>query len=347
MSIDLNDSRALRSKDSEGLIDLAGRLGDQFRTGLSCPFTGPLPTEFTNILCIGMGGSAAGGDLASAWVRGTSPVPFIVSREYEIPNWAGAGTVALLCSYSGNTEETLNAYTMAREKGLQMVCIASGGELLARAQKDGATYCQIPGGLQPRMALGLLLGPILTLCQELELAPKFDPEALCSLLDTLGKEWGPDAAPTSLAKTIATNLYGSIPVIYGAGHAAGALASRWKGQINENAKWPCLSHSLPEMNHNEILAWERGEAAAKWSGIMLTTLATHPRDLLRAKETIKLLESACPMQILEPIGETLLQNLLASCLLADFVSLYLAALAEVDPVTIDSINHLKAYLARS
>ena len=72
-----------------------------------------------------------------------------------------------------------------------------------------------------------------------------------ALLERLVEEWGPGASDNSLAKHIARELAGTVPVIHGSGSTE-AVARRWHTQINENVKTSAFWSELPEANHHEI-----------------------------------------------------------------------------------------------
>ena len=79
-----------------------------------------------------------------------------------------------------------------------------------------------------------------------------DIEEAISLVKKYNKNWEPET-PTrkNLAKKIANNIFGNIPVIWASG-TLGEVARRWKCQINENAKNSAFFETLPELNHNTI-----------------------------------------------------------------------------------------------
>jgi len=156
--------------DRAGLIDgLAGSVDvfDAARAGaegLDIPFAAD---GIANVFICGMGGSAVAGDLiASAYYERTR-VPLVVHRGYYLPGWADDRTLAMLLSYSGETEETLTAAMQALERESPAIAITSGGKLDTWYNgKHGVPVLPIPGGLQPRMALLHMLIPAVVLLDE-------------------------------------------------------------------------------------------------------------------------------------------------------------------------------------
>lgn len=289
-----------------------------------------------------MGGSAASGDLVSALADLSGTRPVYVVRQYEVPAWLPGNAWCWTTSYSGNTEETLAAAEALKARGITAWRLCSGGRL---ASDFDGPICRVPGGNQPRMALGLMLIPILRELIRAGCLPQHDFAASFANLQALAQKWAPEGQDP-LAKDLARHLAGSIPILYGVGRLAEALTRRWKGQINENAKVLTVNNGYPELNHNEILVWESAPLA-KYAGIRIQTSTEPSRNTLRALETERLSADKVPTKVAHVPGDNFVDQGLGSVLLADFVSLYLAALLEVDPVTIHSIDHLKAHLSKN
>src|SRR5215204_6496602 len=104
----------------------------------------------------GMGGSAIGGDLATAALADRLTKPMLVARGYELPSWAPPRSAVLCSSYSGDTEGTLARYAAAEAGGAQRLVASTGGELAEIARRDGVPVIGLPAGLQPRAAVGYM-----------------------------------------------------------------------------------------------------------------------------------------------------------------------------------------------
>jgi glucose/mannose-6-phosphate isomerase len=134
-------------------------------------------------------------------------------------------------------------------------------------------------------------------------------------------------------------------VIAGAGLTA-PIAYRWKTQINENAKQPCFSNELPELDHNEIVGWEGAQEVGRFSAVFLDDSDAHPRVKERMDITERLISSSANSSFrLETRGQTAIERVVSLVLLGDLVSIYLAALRGVDPGPVKVIDELKAALA--
>jgi len=296
----------------------------------------------------GMGGSAAGGDFARCLFDAQSAVPFIVNRDYNLPNYVGLGNYVFCASYSGNTEETLNSYAQAKRAGANIIVVTSGGKLAELAKADGYPAYIVPGGHPPRTALGYMLIPVLVASEALKLLPAQNYAQCFNLLDQCSKDWTVevpfDSNPT---KKLAQAMHGNLAVLYGLGIWQGAIANRWKGQINENAKNLAFPNSYPELNHNEVLGWVGAgkQGVSKWLMVTLMDGTERAKMKTRSAVTEKLVGIAETHHVTAK-GENLLEKMLSLAFHGDFVSIYLAALNGIDPENIDSINTLKEELGK-
>jgi glucose/mannose-6-phosphate isomerase len=299
------------------------------------------------VIVAGMGGSAVGGRLAAGAIGRRLARPLVVTDGYALPGWAGPDTLVLCSSYSGSTEETLAAYDDAGGRGAPRIAVTTGGPLAERARRDDVPVIPVPGGFQPRAAVGYSLVSALEAAALCGAAPSLrdEIEAAAALAETLAAEWGPDGAEDGEAKALARRLHGTVPVIAGAELAASA-AYRWKCQINENAGMPAFCSVLPELDHNEVVGWPAAGGFGRFSAVFLEDPGNHPRNRLRSELTAD--QAAAGAVVVERVtarGETATERLVSLVLLGDLVSLYLAVLRGEDPASIPPIDQLKAALA--
>ncbi|MEO8690994.1 MAG: bifunctional phosphoglucose/phosphomannose isomerase [Solirubrobacteraceae bacterium] len=299
------------------------------------------------LVVVGMGGSGVGGALARAALQPQLARPLELARGETLPAWTGPETLVLCSSYSGDTEETLAAYEAAGETGAPRVVSASAGELAARARRDGVPVVPLPGGFQPRAAVGYSFVVALELAALAGAAPsaRAEVERAAELARELAAEWGPDGDEDGEAKALAGRLHETVPVIAGAGLAA-AAAYRWKCQFNENAKMPAFAAELPEAGHNEIVGWADASSFAPFAAIFLEDPEAGERAALRVALIAEIVATqASTVERVVPRGDTRIQRLVSHVLLGDLVSLYAAVLRGADPLSIDPIDRLKAGLA--
>jgi glucose/mannose-6-phosphate isomerase len=343
------DRETVATVDSTGqmaeTLDLATHLRDALWRVES---SGAAPVDASGGLIVaGMGGSAVGGRLALAGLGARASRPIAIADGYELPGWAGPDTLVLCSSYSGGTEETLAAYDDAVERGAPRLVATTGGALGERARRDGVRVIPIPGGFQPRAAVGYSLVSALEAAALCGAAPSLRDEvqAASELAATLAQEWGPDADEESAAKALARRLHDTVPVIAGIELGA-AAAYRWKCQINENAGLPAFAGALPEIDHNEVVGWPAARGLGRFSAVFLQDPGAHPRDVLRAELTAEQARAGTDVvEVVAPRGDTPTERLVSHVLLGDLVSLYLAVLRGKDPIDIAPIDALKAALA--
>ncbi len=299
------------------------------------------------LLVCGMGGSAIGGDLATAVLGDRLTRPLVTVRGYELPPWATPDAVVLCASYSGNTEETLACYEAAGALGATRVAVTTGGRLADAARLDGVPVVGIPSGLQPRAAVAYMLVTTLEVAAFTGVAPRIRTEidAAAAALGGLVAEWGPDADDDNMAKAIAEQAQGACVCVYGAGSTA-APAYRWKTQINENAKLPAFAAELPEADHNEIVGWEGAASIGPFVAIFLADTDQHPRTRQRIELTERLVAAGAAATVMvETRGTAPLDRVLSLVLLGDLVSIYMGVLRGLDPSPVPVIERLKAELA--
>jgi glucose/mannose-6-phosphate isomerase len=296
------------------------------------------------LIVAGMGGSSVGGRLAVGALGPRLRRPFALAMGYDIPPWIGPETLVLCSSYSGCTEETIATYDAAKAAGAPRIVATIGGPLAERARADGVPVVPLPGGFQPRAAVGYSLVTALEAAALCGAAPSLrkEVEAAARLAAELAGDWGPDGDEDSEPKRLARALEGTIPVVVGAGLTASA-AYRWKTQINENAEMPAFASKLPEIDHNEIVGW--AGADRRLSAVFLEDPQADERVLRRIEATAEIAaDGAATVQRVSARGATRLERVVSLVLLGDLVSLYLAVLRGVDPVSVRAIELLKERL---
>lgn len=347
--MNVSDAAERRRRDPSGMLALIVRLPEMCLDAWALPVQ-PAPSAFRpdHLIALGMGGSGIGGDLLRAALFDETPVPVTAVKEYRAPAFAGVNSLAFVCSYSGNTEETLAAYEEAAGRGARCVAITSGGELLRRAQRRKDAVVIVPPGLPPRAALAYLFIPMLAVLHRLGIVRSFEDELheAAEVLRAMVKRLGPEA-PSSPARQLAEALRGRIPVIYSSSPFLEPVAERWKDQCNENAKTFAVWNTFPELNHNETVGWGLDEVLARVIHVIILRDRKEPARLAQRVAITKELAfgRAAGVDEISSEGEGKLARLLSAILYGDFVSWYLALLRGVDPTPVAVIDDLKRRLA--
>lgn len=298
-----------------------------------------------NVVVVGMGGSAIGGELLKDWARDRVPVPIEVSRAYSLPAYADERSLVLVVSYSGETEETLSSFLDTVRRGCMVFCVSSGGSLLDFAERLGVPFLRVPSGFAPRAALPYLYVPLLKAMEKVGLFSSFSDE-VPEAVDVLRRVCG-ECAPEmpvggNVAKDLAVGVNGSVPVVYGFDVFRG-VAQRFKTQFNENAKVPSKWEYFSELDHNEVVGWERaGDLAGCFSAVFIRDKNEFEAIRSRIEITKGLMPADSKLFEVWCRGDGVLARMLSAVCVGDFTSVYLALLRGVDPTPVNTISLLKA-----
>jgi len=309
-------------------------LPNQIKTAVRLAKKLNLPKEYRkakNVIVLGMGGSAIGGDLAKAICP--VKIPFEVIRDFTLPSYAGKNSLVFAISYSGNTQEVISAYKEAKEKKAKTVVITQGGRLEQLAKKDKTPLIKFSYKSQPRTAIGFLFAPITIIMKRLGLvqSPIADLENIKIVKNV------------EYSKKIAKKLKNKIPIIC-AGDFLLPLAKRLKNQFNENSKIPAASEEIPEIFHNVVEGISFPKNISK--SIIFVFIG---KEVLSSKEQkkLKLFEKylqkkRIPYLNLKIEGKNKINQLLNGLILADLVSYFLAKMYKADFSETKVIEDLKS-----
>ena len=351
----LDDIKKIKSIDKSRMLRQLNEFPRQCREALDIGsrFSAKINLkEINKIVFAGMGGSAIGADLVKSYLARESRLPIVVVRDYFLPRYVDQKSLVFITSYSGNTEETISAYTQARAKRAKIIIICSGGKLLAEAKGKGIPYVVIPSNLIPRAALGYLSIAPLVILSKIGLVKhqskpiKETAKALEGLRDnSLGIGIKQNK---NIAKQIAKRLFGKFMIIYAAIDILEAAVTRFRGQLAENSKTLSWSHIFPEMNHNEIVGWQHPKDLFKHlSVVFLKDKDDYYRTKSRMDVTKKILKDE-GVQIIDinTQGKSLLSRIFSLIYICDFVSFYLAIINKTDPTPVDKVTYLKQQLSK-
>lgn len=339
----LDNTNVIAQRDPQGALGVALNQCDYFSATFDATYEPKKPVH--SIVWAGMGGSALPMVVVQSWPR--LSIPFEVVRNYSVPDYVSENTLFIASSYSGNTEETLEALAQAEEKGAQIVVVAAGGKLAEIASQKGYPLFTIPTGIQPRMATFYFVKAFLTIIKPLGVTVEDVSE-----METVG-EWLRQAVSSfvaespmseNLAKQLATQLVGKTTITY-AGPLLFPAANKLKICMNENAKNLAWTNQYPEFNHNEFIGWSSHPVEKPFAVVEFRSNLEHERVQKRFEVSERLLSGMRPSPIvIVPQGETLLQQLAFSFTLADFVSIYTGILNGVNPTPVELVEKLKTEL---
>ena len=302
--------------------------------------------QFSGVICLGMGGSASGGDFLASLSDADGCLPFVAHRGYDLPTWVSEQWLVLSTSYSGNTEETIDATEAAIGLGCSVVGMSSGGTLQTLLESSNQIWIELPGGQPPRSAFGHIFGAQVALSWKLGItSPPDDLDSMierlveaveaCDFTDSEGDDVIGEMAESILNRNVSVLATQSLaPTAY-----------RAVCQLNENGGIFARGHVIPEMNHNEIVAWGEEKAAKNQSLLIFTWDGTHQRNEMRLDWFLDNI-TVEPTWGLMCEGESHLEALLYAVILMDWLSCAVALLRGKDPTAIGPIVGLKEFLSQ-
>lgn len=287
------------------------------------------------VVC-GMGGSQLASHLLLAW---DPSLPIAMHRDYGLPELPKNGSkkrLYIFSSYSGNTEEVIDAFHQAVKQRLPMTVIAVGGKLIELADKRHVPFIQMPDiGIQPRSALGFSLTSLLSLL-ELEKGIK---EA-----SALAKQLKP-ASFESTGKKLADALKGRVPIIYSSTRNK-AVAYNWKIKLNETGKIPAFYNVFPELNHNEMNGFDVAETSRhlsdRFAFVFLTDETDDKRNQKLMEITKQLFEDrGLPVVDVPLTGKGRMFRIFNSLLTADWTAIHTAELYGLESEQVPMVEEFK------
>jgi glucose/mannose-6-phosphate isomerase len=340
----LDEADFIARYDKSDCLAVIGDQPDQLLHRYSA-LTGLGDAKFTNIVLAAMGGSALAAEFIKNLTSDRLMVPLEIVRDYQLPAYVNSNSLVVCFSYSGSTEETIASLKEARERGAQVVVMASGGELLDIAKREDLPYCALPGEIQGRYGVLNGVRSWAQLLDELGLVPGLvqEVEAAGKWVKGQAEAWGAEMViDNNSAKQIASELLAHSVVVYG-GPTLSALAMKWKVDLNENAKNLAFWNWLPEMNHNEFSGWAHPRDHG-FKVIELTSNLDNGQVGKRFVATNSLLSSRFAPISIEAVGKTKCEQMVWTFMLGSYVSAYLAILNQVDIGTLPLVDKLKQRL---
>ncbi len=352
-AITLDDAEVLRRIDVSDMLGRVRELPRQLAMARRVAASVDLDERHRDVdavVLLGMGGSAIGAELVAGLAGDRLRVPLLIHRDYGLPAWVGQRTLVVAASHSGETVETLSGVAAARQRGVPLVVVSTGGALGRQAEADATPYLRYEQPGQPRAALGFSLGLVHELLVRAGLLSEPDPfgPAVEALEDLLERNASSVETGANQAKQLAWSIFGRIPVVYGAGPMQ-PVAHRWKTQLNENAKSWAMHEPMPEANHNAI----EGSLNPRELSDALYVVEIREREeadaiASRYRVVEELLgERATNRSVVWAEGPSPLARTLTAVALGDLVSVYLAILYQTDPTPVTLLAMLKERLART
>ncbi|MCM8764530.1 MAG: SIS domain-containing protein, partial [Candidatus Omnitrophica bacterium] len=229
MPVILDDRNLIKKIDKSGMLKLIENFSLQCIEADSISVGGIPARDYNCIVCAGMGGSAIAGDILKQMVERHCSLPFIVHRNYGLPDYVNDRSLVFAVSYSGDTEETLSAFKEAMKRNASVVSLSSGGQLEKLSNESGVLHIKIPAGQPPRCSLGYIFFPLANLLRKLGHMKRINVGKIAEIAKTCANFYGVESKENK-AKEFAKIMRGKIVVLY-SGDILFPAAMRWKTQM--------------------------------------------------------------------------------------------------------------------
>jgi len=299
-----------------------------------------------NILICGMGGSAIGGDFVRTVLKDDFKIPVLVNRDYDLPNWVSQNTLIFICSYSGNTEETISCYNSTVNNNIKPIVISSGGHILEDAKKNNFDFVQLPKGIQPRAAFGYSASLLLLALVKIGIIHKKYSDQLFNSIESIKNN---SFKYSSISKgndalELSKIIYNKFPIIYCTLNTE-VVAFRLRCQLAENSKILSSHFVLPEQNHNEIEGFSNNDIS-NFVILWIKDKNDNERIIKRIDITSKLLKNIKYQFDYSEESDSLIERLFNLIYLFDWVSFYCAIYHKTNPTPVNTILKLKSLMSK-
>jgi len=349
--MNLDDLELFKQIDTQNMRVQIDGLPDQLQTAWDLAQTLPLPKlgDIDNIILCAMGDSGSAAELVTASVSSSLSLPVSVHRNYGLPSFASKTTLVICISYSGNSEEVLDAFETAQKNNCSLFVISTGGELTQRAHEKNISVWNFTYSGMDTSAIAYPFALTLALFARLGFIP--DPSADVAEAVAMMKRSQQHILPEVIAaknpaKRYAGQLVGRW-VTFVATKNLAPVARRWKTQINQLAKAGANFEIIPEATHNTLIATINPNPTlnAHTMTLFMRAPSDHPRNKLRSdlmRQAFML--EALNTDVIDARGESVIAHLWTLIIFGDYMAYYLAMAYSADPSEEDAFVNFKRSL---
>ena len=367
----LDDQAALAAADRSGLLRVTASAAAQVRAAVLLSAEAGVDRlaqedRPRSVVLLGMGTAGQAGELFAAIAGPSCPVPVLTHRGPGLPHWVGAADLVVALSASGRTGETRSGLEEAVRRGSRLLVVAAEPSPIADLGRRGrGVVVPVPPGRPARATLWALAVPLVLAADALGLlrAPAAVIEQTALALEAAAQRCGPAAdLMVNPAKTLALELQGTLPVLWGSSPLTGVAAARGAGQLSETAAVPAVWGALPEAGHQQLALLDGPFAhrpaedlfadpydddlpAATHSRLRVVLLREEGEDAEAAQRVLAVqqlaLDRGVGVSSLLGVGGSPLERLATLIATLDFAAGYLALLEGADPLQTTAIDHLR------
>jgi hypothetical protein len=257
----LDDEAALAAADPGGMLRATASAGAQVRESAALAAEANLTSIADEgrpraVVVAGQGTAALSGEVLATVAGPRCPVPVLVHRSAGVPGWVGAADVVIAVSGSGRSPEALAAADAAARRGARLVAIGPPDSTLqAMAERARAPFIPIPRRAPARASIWSLTVPVMLAARTLNLVKlnEADLAEAATRLDADAERCRPGAESfVNPAKSLALDLAGSVPVVWGSSPLAALAARRFADTLAANARYPVVAGALGEAGRGSV-----------------------------------------------------------------------------------------------
>ncbi|WP_213453610.1 SIS domain-containing protein [Rhizomonospora bruguierae] len=257
----LDEPAALEASDPGGMLRATASAGAQVRESAALAAEASLTSLVDEgrpraVVIAGVGTAARTGDVLATVAGPRCPVPVIAHRSAGVPGWVTAADVVIAVSASGRSPEALGAAEAAARRGARLVAVgAPDSPLQSVAERARAPFIPVPRRAPARASLWSLIPPVLLAGRTLGLLKvnEADFAETATRLDADADRCRPTAESfVNPAKSLALDLGGSVPVVWGSSPLATLAARRFADVLSANARYPVVAGALGEAGRGRV-----------------------------------------------------------------------------------------------
>jgi glucose/mannose-6-phosphate isomerase len=306
--------------------DLILSIPAQLATGIELGTAHRVQHTYRRIISCGMGGSAIAGEMLSM----VQP-DIVIHWDYDLPENCTAEDLVICTSWSGSTEETISSYKAARALGAHTLVITAGGELATLARTDNTPLIEMPHtNSVPRTNPGVMAGALFAALGVADLLP--------TTLDA--------AALEPQGKELAGVFGGRMLVAYSA-YPWRKLTGFWKMAYSETAKRQVMVNWFPSGAHNEVVGWEGPYKETAAFLLLRDETDTHGYTKNFDALLAILAEKGYTVTTVALSGDSILEKVFNSYLVALWTSYHVALLLGIDPQATELLDEFKRKKAQA
>ncbi|HXC80444.1 MAG TPA: SIS domain-containing protein [Trebonia sp.] len=383
----LDDPELVESGDPGGMLRQVASSAAQVRTAVRASDETDLSALRPDrrpraIVVAGAGGSVFAGETLAAICGPRSPTQVIGVSGYQLPGWVGAADLVIAVSRSGETAEVLALAAEAARRGCDLAAVAAPGSPLQQvALAARGTFIPVTSGGPARSMPWALAVPLLVMASRLGVA-RVDVaayESAAVAMEDISHQCRPSSESfVNPGKSLALDLVGTLPLIWGGSPLASVAARRFAAQLAANAKYPSLAGVLPDVGHDQVATFDGpfapppepdfpaaedfdedsfGELSEDDVGaltetpddnpllrlVLLADQAGEQSAVTRSREAAVSLAAARGIEVSEITmdGAEPLVRLAGAVHLLDYASVYLGIACGIDPLAIAAIKDLR------